>query len=191
MIATGWARSPDVIADRWAEAPDFPAWLETVARHRDAWRSAVGRAAVPADLAARARAVAGRWHLLVLTEDWCGDAIAAVPVIAAVAGCTASMQLRCLPRDRNLDLMDEHLTDGQRSIPKLLVYDDAFIERGSWGPRPAGLQAWVLAEGRRLPSATRYEYIHAWHSRDAGRSVIAEMLDAIERSAADASAASA
>lgn len=166
---------------RWGAAPAFADWLDTVVRHRDVWLAAAARTAIPDDLVARARNLAGHWHLLVLTEDWCGDAIDAVPVLARLADCTPALELRCLRRDRNLDLMDDHLTDGARSIPKLLVYDDAFGERGSWGPRPAELQAWVLREGKALTSAARYEHIHAWHARDGGRCVVTEVLTVLEQ----------
>lgn len=169
---------------RWEAAPTFDAWLATVMRHRDAWLAFVARAAIAGDLAERTRALPGAWRLLVLTEDWCGDAIDAVPVLARLAECTPALELRCLRRDRNLDLMDDHLTDGTRSIPKLLVYDDAFVERGSWGPRPVELQVWVLAHGMGLTSAARYDYIHAWHAHDGGRTIVTEVLDVIERAAA-------
>jgi hypothetical protein len=180
-----------VDAARWDSAPHFDAWLETVVRHRQYWLAAVARATIPDDLAARARALTARRRLVVLTEDWCGDAIDAVPVLARLAACTPALELRCLRRDLNLDLMDEHLTDGTRQIPKLLAYDDAFAERGSWGPRPAALQAWVVREGMTLTSAARYEHIHAWHARDGGRGVVTEVLDVIERGAADTRAANA
>ena len=169
-----------MIADRWADAPDFRVWLESVVRHRAVWLAVVARTTIADDLAARARALVGPRHLLVLTEDWCGDAIAAVPVLAALAACAPALPLRCLGRDRNADLMDGHLTDGQRSIPKLIVYDEAFVERGSWGPRPAELQAWYLDVGHALPSAARYEHIHAWHAQDGGRRIVTEVLDMIE-----------
>ena len=41
--------------------------------------------------------------------------------------------------------MDQYLTNGSRSIPIVIVLDDDFRELGHWGPRPAELQAWVMA----------------------------------------------
>jgi hypothetical protein len=40
---------------------------------------------VPADLAARARAVGGQWKLLAVAHAWCSDAVSAVVFLAALA----------------------------------------------------------------------------------------------------------
>ena len=47
------------------------------------------------------------------------------------------VESRYLLRDENLDLMDRYLTDGGRSIPKLIVlHADTLTEAATWGPRP-------------------------------------------------------
>ncbi|PSQ76653.1 MAG: thioredoxin family protein, partial [Bacteroidetes bacterium QH_6_63_17] len=38
----------------------------------------------------------------------------------------------------NLDIMDQYLTDGNRSIPKLAAFSEEGNERFTWGPRPEG-----------------------------------------------------
>jgi hypothetical protein len=77
-----------------------------------------------------------RW--MVLTEPWCGDSAFLLPVIAEAAALTDAVTLRILLRDDNLDLMDQYLTDGSRSIPKLVAFGDDGTERFTWGPRPEG-----------------------------------------------------
>ncbi|WP_103030479.1 thioredoxin family protein [Salinibacter altiplanensis] len=72
----------------------------------------------------------------VLTEPWCGDSAFLLPVIAEAAGLSDQVSLRILPRDENLDIMDEYLTDGSRSIPKLVVFSTDGGELFTWGPRP-------------------------------------------------------
>jgi len=73
---------------------------------------------------------------MVLTEPWCGDSAFLLPVIAEAAGLSDAVTLRLLPRDENLDIMDHYLTDGSRSIPKLVVFSDEGEELFTWGPRP-------------------------------------------------------
>lgn len=78
---------------------------------------------------------------MVLTENWCGDSAFCLPVIAEAAGRAEQVTLRILPRDENLDIMDQYLTDGSRSIPKLVAFDaESGEERFVWGPRPQGAQ---------------------------------------------------
>ena len=73
---------------------------------------------------------------MVLTEPWCGDSAFLLPVIAEAAGLSDHVSLRILLRDDNLDIMDQYLTGGSRSIPKLVAFSEDGEELFSWGPRP-------------------------------------------------------
>lgn len=73
---------------------------------------------------------------MVLTEPWCGDSAFLLPVIAEAAALNQHITLRILLRDENLDIMDQYLTEGGRSIPKLVAFSDDGTERFTWGPRP-------------------------------------------------------
>lgn len=75
---------------------------------------------------------------MVLTEPWCGDSAFLLPVIAEAAQLNDDVTLRILLRDDNLDVMDQYLTDGSRSIPKLVVFTEDGDELFEWGPRPEG-----------------------------------------------------
>ncbi|GAB5521186.1 MAG: hypothetical protein RhofKO_34370 [Rhodothermales bacterium] len=96
-------------------------------------------------------------HWFVLTEDWCVDSAFALPMIVKLAALSKHITLKILPRDANLDMMDRYLTDGARSIPKLIAFDPSTGEEVfQWGPRPAGLhkarEAWKAdgVEGKEL-----------------------------------------
>jgi len=78
---------------------------------------------------------------MVLTEPWCGDSAYNLPVIAEAAALSDHVTLRILHRDDNLDIMDQYLTGGGRSIPKLVAFDDDGTELFTWGPRPAPIRA--------------------------------------------------
>ena len=73
---------------------------------------------------------------MVLTEPWCGDSAFLLPVIAEAAARSDQVSLRILPRDENLDIMDQYLTGGSRSIPKLVAFSSDGTELFTWGPRP-------------------------------------------------------
>ena len=170
--------------DRFLGASTFAEYLETVEKNRELWHALARRAAVDEATRARARAIPGRWHVLALTEDWCGDASNTLPVFDRLAEATPGLELRILLRDENLDLMDAHLTNGtSRSIPVLIIYDEHFEERGWWGPRPAPIQEWVMAEGMKLDAKDRYREIRRYYARDKGRTSLDEFLSLLEAAA--------
>lgn len=81
-----------------------------------------------------------RLRAVVLTADWCGDAMLCVPILMRVAEA-AGIELRFLIRDENLELMDQYLTNGKsRSIPIFIFIDPAGEERAVWGPRAPEVQ---------------------------------------------------
>ena len=172
-------------SDAWDAGASFQAFLPTAQDNVDLWHRTYQRAAVPPDILARLAAVPGTWKLLVLSEDWCGDASNTVPVLAALADAAPTVELRMLARDEHLDLMDEHLTGGRaRSIPVVIVLDGRGVERAWWGPRPSALQAWFTSgAAQALDKPARYRELRKVYARDRGRSTLDEVVTLIERSA--------
>lgn len=101
-------------------------------------QATVHDAYVPSDELRRAvNAIEEPQLWMVLTEAWCGDSAFLLPVIAEAASLSDDVTLRILLRDDNLDVMDQYLTDGSRSIPKLVAFSEGGDELFTWGPRPA------------------------------------------------------
>jgi len=112
----------------------------------------------------------------VLSEVWCGDSVQVLPYLARIAALRDDIMLRILLRDVNADIMDSYLTDGKRSIPKLIVWNADGKEIFTWGPRPAGAQSVVEeALAAKLPKDQRLEKLHLWYGRDRGRSIESEL----------------
>lgn len=76
----------------------------------------------------------------VLTEAWCGDAAQNLPWINLMSMLHPSISFRIILRDQNIELMDQHLTNGGRSIPKLIASDINGKILFTWGPRPKLIQ---------------------------------------------------
>jgi hypothetical protein len=169
--------------ERYLAAPEFEQMLATVEKNADLWAGIWRRAVVPDEYLQRVTALRGAWHLLALSEDWCGDAVNTLPVVAKLAELAPNLDLRVLARDQNLDLMDAHLTGTSRSIPVVMVLDDEFVEHGWWGSRPAMLQRWVLGPGQQLDKDARYKEVRAWYARDHGRTTLEEVVSLLERAA--------
>ena len=167
---------------RWyCEATPFANFLEGVEANADLWRSVARRAAVPDDAVQRVRALGQRWHLLVLAEDWCGDAVNTLPVLAKLADLAENLDLRVLSRDANPDLMDSHLApNGARAVPVVITLDAEFIERGFWGSRPSPLTHWVESVGMAMPKGERYREIRRWYARDRGATTLDEVIGLLE-----------
>lgn len=164
----------------------FEAMLEAATVSVEMYRNFRERAVVPPEFPARIAATKGRWHLLVISEDWCGDSVNIVPWIDALASASSETEMRIIGRDDNLDLMDRHLTNGRsRSIPIVLLLDERFVERAWWGPRPGALQEWfATAEAQALPKAERFKALRLRYSRDRGRTILEELTAMIEGVAA-------
>ncbi|RIW33983.1 thioredoxin family protein [Bacillus salacetis] len=89
--------------------------------------------------------------VIVLTEDWCGDAMVNLPILLKMAEA-ADMDVRTLNRDENLELMDQYLTNGtSRAIPIFIFLDSDFNEEAVWGPRAPVVQQLVDEEKAKLP----------------------------------------
>src|SRR3982751_3424631 len=154
---------------RFRAAPDFEQMMEGVTKYAELWAGVWRRAVVGDEYLRRVAAVPGHWHLLVLSEDWCGDAVNTVPVVAKLVALSPNLELRVLPRDENLDLMDAHLTGTSRSIPVVILLDEEYREQAWWGPRPTALQDSVSGEWQGLRKASRYRGARGWEAPGRGR----------------------
>ena len=113
-----------------------------------------------------------------IVEAWCGDVgqnLAPLKKIADASG----IDLRLVLRDDNLDLMDNFLTKGGRSIPKLIAIDlDEFFSLWDWGPRPGVLQDWYLE--KKKSSDFNYETVseemHLWYAKNRQSELVGEMI---------------
>ena len=119
---------------------------------------------------------------VVLTEAWCGDAAQIVPVIAEIARYSDKIDLHLLLRDGHPEVMDGYLTNGSRSIPKLICLEaDKLKELGSWGPRPAAAQQMVM-EGKKLNLSKEdfIQRVHKWYADNKTLDTKKELLEKIK-----------
>ena len=118
---------------------------------------------------------------LVLAEAWCGDVAQNLPIMHKIIELNPNWQMHIVWRDENLDLMNEYLTNGAISIPKVIVFDaGTFEELAVWGPRPAVLQQKVM-DYKANPQGVSYpdfvETVHLWYAKDKGLSLQGEWKD--------------
>ncbi len=115
---------------------------------------------------------------LVLTEGWCGDAAQSLPVLNKIAKSTDKIDLKVILRDENLPLMDLFLTNGGRSIPKLIALDKDNNVIDSWGPRPT-IASKMVADYKEKNSALDPQFkqdLQLWYNKDKGENVQADFV---------------
>ena len=165
-------------ADRWDQALTYERFVLESTEHCGLWTGVYQIAKVPAWALDEAAALGEKIRLVVLAEDWCGDATNTVPVLAKWAEQAHNVELRILRRDQHPDIMDRYLTNGtSRSIPVVIVLTEDMQELGWWGPRPDALEAWVTAErvaGR--DKKALYPEVRRWYARDKGETTLHEVL---------------
>ncbi|AFN75658.1 hypothetical protein MROS_2428 [Melioribacter roseus P3M-2] len=109
---------------------------------------------------------------MVLTENWCGDSAQTLPYINKIAKCNPIIELKILERDKNLDIMDLYLTNGSRSIPKLVAFDYEGNELFQWGPRPQEAQDLIIRAKEAGKSKEEFmKELHLWYGRNRGKAI--------------------
>jgi hypothetical protein len=163
----------------WDRGMSWNDFLEReVKKNAQLWRGVYDTHRTPEWAVRQAMASGASRRLLVIAEDWCGDASNTVPVIARLAESVPNLEMRIVRRDNNPELMGRHLTDGSRSIPVVIVLDPDARPLGHWAPRPAELQEWVLNERRAGTRSSReiYRETRRWYALDGGESTLRELL---------------
>jgi hypothetical protein len=120
---------------------------------------------------------------VVITEGWCGDAAQNIPVFAAIEKISPHISLRLILRDDHPQLMNNYLTNGARSIPKLIcVQKSNLAEVFTWGPRPSTAQALVMELlQNKVTHDEKALAVQQWYNADKTASVQQEILELLTK----------
>ena len=121
-------------------------------------------------------------YFLIITESWCGDAAQTMPMMNKVAQ-TAGVDLRVVLRDDNLDFMDQFLTNGGRSIAKLILINKATgLPVTTWGPRPTAATQLVADEkaAKGVLSPEFKEELQNWYNKNKGKDTENDLLNMLK-----------
>lgn len=135
---------------------------------------------IPAEIEERISKVKSRLTFLVLSESWCGDASPSLPVMNKITELNPNIEFKIILRDENLDLMDEFLTNGSRSIPKLIVLvkeNEEIINE--WGPRSSIATEMVEAYKKEYGTLTSEfkQDLQVWYNKDKGQDILNDMVN--------------
>ena len=117
---------------------------------------------------------------LVITESWCGDAAHVMPVMNKVAEMNKNISLKVVMRDENEALINQFLTNGSKSIPKLIMLDDDSNEViSSYGPRP-NLATQLVNDFKEKHGQLTPEFkqdLQVWYNKDKGQSTLEDLTE--------------
>ena len=118
-------------------------------------------------------------HFLVLSESWCGDAAQSLPMVSKIAECRANWSMSIISRDEHPVIMDAYLTNGGRSIPKVLILDNNTLEvLADWGPRPTEATK-MAADYKEIHGSLDADFkqsLQLWYNKDKGQSTLQDFL---------------
>jgi thiol-disulfide isomerase/thioredoxin len=134
----------------------------------------------------------GPTRMLVLGEDWCGDVVRGLPVLARIAEATG-LEMRVFPRDEHHDIMNEFLKNGQwMSIPTAVFYtrDHQYICHWIERPEIADREMKAIEEAIRKenPDINDQEFGRERRTRTAARAAdwqrasVTEIIDLLNKS---------
>ncbi|MDP3313642.1 thioredoxin family protein [Lutibacter sp.] len=117
--------------------------------------------------------------MLVIAEGWCGDAAQIIPVLNKIASFSPKIDLKIVLRDENEDLMNLFLTNGSKSIPKVIILNNENSIVETWGPRPS--IASKMVENFKLQhgslNAEFKKDLQLWYNKDKGLSIQEDFIE--------------
>ncbi|MPS65901.1 MAG: thioredoxin family protein [Chryseobacterium sp.] len=116
--------------------------------------------------------------ILIISEAWCGDASATVP--ALIKFFEGHNEVKIFLRDRDKSLINQFLTNGTESIPKVIILDKDFKVKNSWGPRPQYGKELLMkhkADPEGYPKDQFYNDLQLYYAKNRGKDAVQEILD--------------
>ncbi|MFY7937921.1 MAG: thioredoxin family protein [Flavobacterium sp.] len=115
---------------------------------------------------------------LLISEGWCGDAAQILPIIKLMSEASENIDLKLVFRDENEELINLFLTNGAKSIPKLLVLDESFNLINHWGPRPEGAKNLIIEykANHGIVDEAAKTALQKWYLEDKGISTMKEIV---------------
>lgn len=130
------------------------------------------------DLEAKIKEVSEPVTWVLITEPWCGDAAHSHAFIKKLAALNSHITLEIQNRDAEGSEIDNYLTNGGKSIPKLIARDAQGKDIFNWGPRPSEAQAMVMEHinNPTTDKETNTRDLQKWYNKDKGVMLQKELL---------------
>lgn len=113
---------------------------------------------------------------IIITEPWCGDAAHMVPFLHLISQRNPLITVDYELRDSEPFRINNYLTNGGKSIPKLIIRNEAGKDLATWGPRPAGCQViYDKLKSEHADFETMKIELQKWYNKDEGKELFEEL----------------
>jgi Thioredoxin len=150
-----------VTRERFAQGMTFEQYLDQMGTNKEKFVEFLNEIKIRPEDRAGLERLGKTLNVLVITEDWCGDALYNFPVLARMVEGNPNVEMRVFLRDKNPDLMNQYLNQGiYRSIPVFVFFDENMNELARFIERPAAQSEEIekkMLEVRRGLRAERYK----------------------------------
>jgi Thioredoxin len=152
-----------VTKERFEQGMTFQQYLDQMGTNKETFMKFLGELKIrPEDRDALAK-LGNKLRVLVITEDWCGDALYNVPVLAKLVEGNPNIEMRVFLRDKNKDLMDQYLNQGlYRSIPVFAFFDENMNEVARFIERPPKVTEELEKKMLEVRRSMRAENLDRW-----------------------------
>ena len=133
-------------------------YIKSLEKHKSGFSHIYANFSVPEDESFLQSVRENELRVIVLAEPWCGHCMLNIPVLLRLSEKT-NTPVRFLPRDENLELMDQYLTNGKsRTIPIFIFIDNDGNEVTKWGPIAERTKQFVDQYREKLPAKDAPDY---------------------------------
>ena len=152
-----------VTRERFEQGMTFQQYLDQMGTNKETFVKFLSEIVIrPEDKEALAK-LGKKLKVMVITEDWCGDALYNVPVLAKLVEGNPNIEARVFLRDKNPDLMDQYLNQGMfRSIPVFAFFDENMNEVARLLERPSKITDQLEKKMLEVRRSMRSENLEQW-----------------------------
>ncbi len=135
---------------------------------------------VPQELTEKLNNLTKDYIWLTISEGWCGDAAQIIPILHKLEEASNKVELKLVLRDDNDELMQLFLTNGSKSIPKVIILEKETKEViTSWGPRPEPARKLIAdykSQHGVVDEPIKIE-LQKWYLHDKGLTTMKELVE--------------
>ena len=159
----------------------FPDFLAAAKARREGWLKMADSARVDDALVARAKAVGGTWHLLVVAIDACGDSMNNVPYLAKLSELVPGLDLRVVLPVNARPVQDTHRSlDGRTATPTVVLLDSTGNDVGCIVELPREIRDWAHGVRGTVSSDSLHAGIRRFYAANRGVAITTEAVEMLE-----------
>lgn len=163
---------------------DKPAYLEYVKLNKSRQDRWLKKGSLNEELKQSILSINDKQTWYAITEPWCGDAAHSLPFFKMMADLNSNIELKIVRRDTPPFMIEDYLTNGGKSVPKVIARNSMNEDLWVWGPRPKEAQNLYLEmRDNNLDFNDQKIKLQQWYNKDKGQSLQSEMdlhLHAVE-----------